>query len=159
MKSHVAWNRWCSQNSSPAGPPHKALKIFCHPSQRHSVGVFSSKRLVTTCQSVTSLVNPLQPPCTWLVALPRPPPPLHLPLRSTAVPENVRLTAKVTRSNAPTPRSLFRVAGSRTNNICRALILNPRERWRRFEPPRSPEPPVSLSTPRVHQQPPTYLAT
>lgn len=79
------------------------------------------------------------------------------PLRSTAVPENVRLTAKVTRSNAPTPRSLFRVAGSRTNNICRALILNPRERWRRFEPPRSSEPPVSLSTPRVHQQPPTYL--
>lgn len=58
--------------------------------------------------------------------------------------ENVRLTAKVTRSNAPTPRSLFRVAGSRTNNICRALILNPRER-RRFDP-RSPEPPVSLST-------------
>lgn len=74
--------------------------------------------------------------------------------RATATPENVRLTAKVTRSNAPTPRSLFRVAGSRTNNICRALIPNPRER--RFDP-RSPEPPVSLSTPRVHQQPPTYL--
>lgn len=45
-------------------PPYKALKIFCRPSQRHSVGVFSSKRLVTTCQSVTSLVNPLQPLCT-----------------------------------------------------------------------------------------------
>lgn len=74
--------------------------------------------------------------------------------QATTSPENVRLTAKVTWSNASTPRSLFQVAGSRTNNICRALIPNPRVR--RFDP-RSPEPPVSLSTPRVHQQPPTYL--
>lgn len=73
---------------------------------------------------------------------------------SPSSPENVRLTAKVTRSNA-TLRSLFRVADSRTNNICRALIPNPLER-RRFDP-LSPEPPVSLSIPRVHQQPPTYL--
>jgi len=121
-----------------AAPPKDILPVFSHGRDSWPLASLSL-RSSTPCND--RALDSWQPP----------------PLRPTAAtpPENVRLTAKVTRSNVPTPRSLFRVAGSRTNNICRALILNPRER-RRFDP-RSPEPPVSLSTPRVHQQLSTYL--
>jgi len=113
-----------------AAPPKDILPVFSH--RRDSWPLASlSLRSSTPCND--SALDSSHPPSR----LPSPIPP-------ASPPENVRLTAKVTRSNAPTPRSLFRVAGSRTNNICRALILNPRER-RRFDP-RSPEPPVSLST-------------
>lgn len=148
---HIAWNRWCYQNSSPARVhPIKLWKYSAVP-LKDILSVFSHRR---DSWPLASLSLRSSTPCNHCALDSS----RCLPLAFHRRPRK-RSPAKVTRSNVPTPRSLFRVAGSRTNNICRALILNPRERWRRFEPPRSPEPPVSLSTPRVHQQPPTYLPT
>lgn len=109
-------------------PFREALKIFRRPSQRHSV---VRCFLIGETRGHLPVCHCARQPLATTVHLTRR---ARLPSRATAAPENVHLTAKVTRSNAPTPRSLFRVAGSRTNNICRALIPNPRER-RRFDPP------------------------